>query len=81
MYTYHFHLEHIMIDRFDLEQDIMKCWNITEDIDLLYRNVMDKDLSTDDIANALLGMKTLYEMKFNEMFDHFEKLVHEKKII
>ena len=70
-----------MIDRFDLEQDIMKCWNITEDIDLLYRNVMDKDLSTDDIANALLGMKTLYEMKFNEMFDHFEKLVHEKKII
>ena len=71
----------VMTDRFDLEQDIMKCWNITEDIDLLYRNVMDKDLSTDDIANALLGMKTLYEMKFNEMFDHFEKLVHEKKII
>lgn len=70
-----------MVDRFDLEQDIMKCWNVTEDIDLLYRNVMEKDLSTDDIANALLGMKTLYEMKFDEMFSNFETLVHEKKII
>lgn len=69
-----------MVDRFDLEQDIMKCWNVTEDIDLLYRNVMDKDLSQDDIANALLGMKTLYEMKFEEMFTHFETLIREKKI-
>ena len=70
-----------MVDRFDLEQDIMKCWNVTEDIDLLYRTVMEKDLSTDDVANALLGMKTLYEMKFEEMFNHFETLIREKKII
>jgi hypothetical protein len=69
-----------MVDRFDLEQDIMKCWNVTEDIDLLYRNLMDKDMSTDDIANALLGMKTLYEMKFEEMFSNFETLVRERKI-
>lgn len=70
-----------MADRFDLEQDIMKCWNITEDINLLYRNIMEKDMSTDDIANALLGIKALYEMKFEEMFENFETLIHEKKII
>ncbi len=69
-----------MVDRFDLEQDIMKCWNVTEDIDLLYRNVMERGMTTDDIANALLGMKTLYEMKFDEMFSHFETLVSERKI-
>jgi hypothetical protein len=69
-----------MVDRFDLEQDIMKCWNVTEDIDLLYRNVMERGMTTDDIANALLGIKTLYEMKFDEMFSHFETLVSEKKI-
>lgn len=69
-----------MTDRFDLEQDIMKCWNVTEDIDLLYHNVMEKDLTTDDIANALLGMKTLYDMKFEEMFDNFTTLIHEKKL-
>jgi hypothetical protein len=70
-----------MVDRFTLEQDIMKCWNVTDDIDLLYRSVMDSDLTNDDIANALLGMKTLYEMKFEELFNCFETLVQEKKII
>ena len=69
-----------MVDRFDLEQHIMKCWNVTEDIDLLYRTTMDKDLSRDDIANALLGMKTLYEMKFEEMFSDFETLIGQGKI-
>lgn len=68
------------MDRFDLEQGIMKCWNVTDDIDLLYRNVMEKGLTTDEIANALLGIKTLYEMKFDETFDCFTQLVHEKKI-
>lgn len=69
-----------MTDRFDLEQDIMRCWSVTEDIDLLYTNVMDSDMTVDDIANALLGMKTLYEMKFNKLFNCFETLVGEKKI-
>lgn len=68
-------------DRFDLEQNILKCWNVTEDIDLLYENVMENDdMSKDDIANALLGMKQLYEMKFNKLWDNFEILVSEKKL-
>ena len=71
-----------MTDRFDLEQGIMKCWNVTEDIDLIYRNVLDgPEMTTDEISNALLGIKTLYEMKFNELFNTFEQLVHDKKII
>lgn len=71
-----------MVDRFDLEQGIMKCWNVTEDVDLLYRNVLDgPEMTTDEISNALLGIKTLYEMKFNELFNTFEQLVHDKKII
>lgn len=68
-------------DRFDLEQNILKCWNVTEDIDLLYENVMENDdMSKDDIANTLLGMKQLYEMKFNKLWDNFEILVSEKKL-
>ena len=68
-------------DRFDLEQNIMKCWNITDDINLLYENVMESEMSKDDIANVLLGMHQLYEMKFNKLWDNFEHLVSEKKII
>ena len=69
------------MNRFDLEQDIMKCWNVTDDIDLLYRQIMEKDISKDDIANVLLGMKTLYGMRFDELFNHFEGMINSKKII
>jgi hypothetical protein len=70
-----------MTDRFDLEQGILKCWNITDDIDLLYRNLMNSsDMSTDDIANFLLGIKTVYDLKFNELFSTFEVLIENKKI-
>ena len=68
------------MDRFDLEQNIMKCWNITDDINLVYKNVMESDMSTDQIANALLGMQTIYEMKFEKLFRQFEQLIHTKKI-
>ena len=69
-----------MADRFDLEQNIMQCWNVTDDIDLLYKNVMEKNPSTDEIANFLLGLKTIYHAKFEELFDNFGALVEEGKI-
>lgn len=70
------------MDRFDLEQQIMKCWNVTDDINTLYEGVMDSspELTTDEIANALLGMHQLYELKFNKLFATFEQLVQERKI-
>ena len=70
-----------MSDRFDFEQQIMKCWNVTDEIDMLYENVMEKELSKDEISNYLLGLHTIYEMKFNKLFDMFEQLIKEKKII
>jgi len=64
-----------MADRFDLEQHIMKCWNVTEDIDLLNKNVLEKDITTDEISNFLLGLKTIYQCKFEELFDNFGELI------
>lgn len=71
------------VDRFDLEQDILNCWNVTKDIELLYENVLERspEMTTDEIANALLGLQTLYEMKFDKMWRHFEQLIKEKKIV
>ena len=28
-------------DRFDLEENIMKCWNITEDLDMVMERILD----------------------------------------
>jgi len=70
-----------MTDRFDLEQQIMACWNITSDIDTLCEGVLESDMTTDQIANILLGMKQLYELKFDKMFRTFEELIQNKSIV
>lgn len=70
-----------MSDRFDLEQQILKCWNITEEIELLNEQVLENDeLTKDQISNYLLGLHTIYEMKFDKLFNQFETMVKEKKI-
>lgn len=69
-----------MTDRFDLEQNILTCWNVTSDVDLLYANVMEKDMTKDEIANMLLGIKSIYDMKFEKLWDTFENCVHNREV-
>lgn len=69
-----------MSDRFDFEQQIMKCWNVCEDIDAIYRMSDIRAMSEDELANALLGLKTMYNLKFEVLFDMFESMIKEGKI-
>lgn len=62
---------------FDLEQEIMKAWHIIDDIQLLNENVMETDMSADDITNALLGLESIYNMRFQKVFNIFEDLCKE----
>lgn len=65
-------------DRFDLESDIMNCWSIVEDIKELNRCMLDRRKMTDDeISNYLLGLETIYQVKFERLFETFEMLVHQ----
>ena len=59
----------------DLEQHIMECWQLVDDVKLLYEQVMDKDLHKDQdrLANALLGLYTIYGMKFEQAFNIYEE--------
>lgn len=61
---------------FELEQQIQNCWAVTDDLQLLLEGVLDKGMSTDEISNALLGMKAMYELKFDKTFSTFEELHH-----
>jgi hypothetical protein len=74
-----------MTDRFDLEQQIMNCWNIVEDIKLLDKNVLEGkieggQMTNDEISNYLLGLESIYELKFTQLFDTFSTLVNSRKI-
>ena len=66
-----------MTDRFDLEQDIMNCWNVVEDIKTIYDRLDYTD--QDQVMNSLLGLQTLYQMKFEKMWETFEQLIIDRK--
>jgi hypothetical protein len=66
-----------MTDRFDLEQDIMKCWNVVEDLQNLYDC---EDLTEDQQQNYLLGLIAIYEVKFNKLWNSFENSISNKQI-
>ena len=67
-------------NRFDLEQDIMNCWNVVTDIKELNRAMLDRRKLTDDeISNYLLGLETIYQVKFERLFETFEHMIRQKK--
>ena len=63
-----------MSDRFDFEQQIMECWKITDDIKSTIEGIDAHDLTSDQIASMLFGLKELYEIKFNKLWDCFEQV-------
>jgi hypothetical protein len=67
------------MSRFDLEQEIMKCWYIVDDIKMIYNNTEKFNLNN-DMQNVLLGMISLYELKFDTLFQTFEKCIENKEI-
>lgn len=69
-----------MTTTFDLEQQIINCWNVTDDLEVLNEAVLERNLSKDEISNILTGMKGLYHLKFETLFETFEKALKEKRV-
>jgi hypothetical protein len=75
-------------DRFDLEQSIMDCWNVTDDIGMVTDYFVDNpkfehmpaDI-TDAIMNKYLGIKELYEIRFQRLWDCFEDMIENKQFV
>lgn len=68
-------------DRFDLEQLIVKNWEVVTEIKHLRELISDGKPTQDQIENYLLGLETIYEVKFNKLWDCFEELCQHQKII
>ncbi len=62
-----------MSDRFDLEQEILECWKITNDITILET----MGASTAD----MVSLATVYEYKFEKLWKTFEKMCHERQFV
>jgi hypothetical protein len=64
-------------DRFDFEQQILKCWNITDDLKDLHQGLFDGwlEFNQDNVSNHILGIANNYEIKFNKLWNQFETVV------
>lgn len=62
--------------RFDLEQEIMEAWRVVDDLKLY----LDKyeEMTEDQKMNMLIGMVTMYDLKFNVLFDTFEQCLRKR---
>ena len=69
------------LNRFELEQYIFHAWQITDDLQLLLDNVSEDALSPDDLQNALLGLKVLYQLKFEKLFSSFEACIKKGELV
>lgn len=62
-----------MSDRFDFEQEIMECWKVTNDMQMY----IDQGASIEDLKVLI----DYYERKFQKVWDTFEHLIKERKIL
>jgi hypothetical protein len=64
-----------MNPQIDLESAIMVAWQTSEDIELLYRHHGDAPtpMTEDEVANALLGIKILHDMRCENLMDTYCK--------
>lgn len=61
-------------DRFDLEQQILDCWRVVDDLKTL-GDVYDREHTDDQVLNILIGVTELYDQKFNKLFETFEACI------
>ena len=62
-----------MSDRFELEQELLECWKITNDLQMY----IDQGASIED-TKVLIDY---YDRKFQKVWDTFETLIKERKIL
>lgn len=65
-------------DRFDLEQQIMRCWSVTEDLDTIYK--ASEGMTKEQLQEAVKSLILLYNIKFDMMFSTFCNLVNRKEL-
>lgn len=68
-----------MTKAFELEQSIMNAWAIVDDLIILREAFLEKDLAVDELDNCLLGLKSMYALKFEKLFSTFEAFLAESR--
>ena len=66
-----------LVDKnFDLEQAILRCWHICDDIEDMIAVIRQNDTLQEDIIQMLEGFRTVYHMRFERTFGIYEDVCH-----
>lgn len=61
----------------DLEEKIMDCWSVCNDLETVYQQIVDEERepTTTELINALMGMQQLYQWKFEQLLNKYEDVI------
>ena len=70
-------LQTLQYDRFNLEAEIMSVWNTKDDLVAITSRMMDDPdpMTEDEIANVLIGLSELHDIRCKKLFNVFESMV------
>jgi hypothetical protein len=72
-------------DRFELEQQLLQCWHITDDINTVINYIAQQPdipaTNQDELLNMLGGLRSLYHYRFRDMMNLFNELISKGDIV
>ena len=71
------------MDRFKLEEQLQSCGSVQEELETILYKVGDSPTppTEDELANMLIGVIELCRVRHERVFNTFETLIKEKKIL
>jgi hypothetical protein len=63
------------ITRFDVEQQMMNCFTVVDELKLLGESLVEKRIGQDKLTNLIIGLSELYQLKFEKLLESFESCV------
>jgi hypothetical protein len=62
------------MDRFDLEDQIMKSDNISDELEMIACAVLEGQLTEDELSNALIGLAAVHRIRTKHLFECFKNV-------
>lgn len=69
-----------MTKLYDLELMILDCWRVCNDLETVFKQIGDGERKPthDEMMSTLMGMRQLYEWKFEQLFFKYEDLCRDR---
>ena len=74
----HVNDRYVPVSMNELHDVIMTAWHTVDDIKALIKS--SENMNEDQMMNALLGLEIFADMRFHEIFDTYEHVMHNQRV-